>query len=122
MNTENQNVQQTNAETNQQQTSYQAQPQYQQPQYQQSQYQQPQYQQPQYQQPQYQQPQYQQPMYQQPVQPIGASGNVCPRCGTTMQEKFQVWQIVVSILLFPIGLLSLCAGKAKKCPSCGYKN
>ena len=80
-------------------------------------------QQPPYQgQPQYQQqPQYQ-PQYQQPYQPPFASGNICPKCGNIMQEKFQVWQIVVSILLFPIGLLSLCAGKTKKCPSCGYKN
>ncbi|MBQ2664475.1 MAG: DUF2367 domain-containing protein [Clostridia bacterium] len=92
------------------------QPQYQQPQYQQ----QPPYQQP----PQYQPPQYQQPMYQQPVyQPpqVGIVANPCPRCGSEMTEKYAVWQILLSIILFPVGLVSLAAGKQKKCSRCGHK-
>ena len=87
--------------------------------------QQPAYQpQPQYQPPQYQQPQYQQPMYQQPVyQPpqVGIVANPCPRCGSEMTEKYSAWQILVSIFLFPIGLVSLAAGKQKKCSRCGHK-
>lgn len=84
----------------------------------QSQYQQPVYQQPP-QQPPYQQPVYQQPIYQQPPQ-VGIVANPCPRCGSEMTEKFSAWQIVVSILLFPIGLISLAAGKKKKCSRCGH--
>lgn len=90
---------------------------------QQQQYQQPpQYQQPMYQQqpPQYQQPMYQQPQqYQQPFHPIAV--NPCPRCGSEMKVKYRGWQIAISIIFFPIGLLSLLAGKRKKCPNCGYE-
>ena len=76
----------------------------------------PQYQQPQYQQP----PQYQPPQpYQQPYKPIAV--NPCPRCGSEMRVKYRGWQIAISIIFFPLGLLSLLAGKRKKCPNCGYE-
>jgi hypothetical protein len=45
----------------------------------------------------------------------------CPKC-TTLTEKqgFPAWTIVVSICLFPIGLLALLAGrKPSVCTSCG---
>lgn len=64
------------------------------------------------------QPQYQQqpqPMYQQPI-----VANPCPRCGYEMTSKYRAWQIWISVLLFPIGLLSLAAGKQKKCSHCGH--
>jgi len=45
----------------------------------------------------------------------------CPNCGTlTARQGFPVWVIIVSICLFPIGLLSLLAGrKLSTCPKCG---
>lgn len=62
-----------------------------------------------------------QPQYQQPsTQPRMI--NPCPKCGSEMQQKYRVWQILISIIFFPIGLISLAAGKGLKCPNCGYKN
>lgn len=45
----------------------------------------------------------------------------CPKCGkATSQGGFRVWQIIVSICLFPVGLLSLLAGREPtKCQHCG---
>jgi len=47
----------------------------------------------------------------------------CPKCGTdTLRGSFATWQIIVSIIFFPVGLLSLAAGrKPNECPKCGYK-
>jgi hypothetical protein len=43
----------------------------------------------------------------------------CPKCGELVkQEGFEVWQYIVSICLYPIGLLSLLAGRK---PSVCYK-
>ena len=101
---ENNQNNQNNQNTNGQQPAYQPQPQYQQPPYQP---------------PQYQQPVYQQPPYQPPQ--VGIVANPCPRCGSEMTEKYAVWQILLSIILFPVGLVSLAAGKQKKCSRCGHK-
>lgn len=45
----------------------------------------------------------------------------CPKCGSPAERgSFQVWQIIVSICFFPVGLLSLLAGrKPTVCPKCG---
>ena len=45
----------------------------------------------------------------------------CPKCSkVTQQAGFATWQIVVSICLFPLGLLSLLAGRQPTtCSSCG---
>lgn len=64
---------------------------------------------------------YQQPYPQQPYQAMPMNLNVCPKCGGEMRGKYHGWQICVSILLFPIGLISLACGKYKKCSNCGYK-
>ena len=47
----------------------------------------------------------------------------CPKCGAkTQRGGFAVWQFLVSIFLFPLGLLSLLAGKeATVCPKCGFR-
>jgi hypothetical protein len=46
----------------------------------------------------------------------------CPKCSTmTQQGGFPTWTIVVSICLFPVGLLALLAGRTPtRCPSCGH--
>lgn len=46
----------------------------------------------------------------------------CPKCGKlTGQGGFYGWQILVSICLFPVGLLSLLAGrKPTECSVCGH--
>ena len=46
----------------------------------------------------------------------------CIRCGyLTRQGGFRAWQIIVSILFFPFGLLSLLAGRAPtSCERCGH--
>jgi hypothetical protein len=46
----------------------------------------------------------------------------CPKCNAiTSQAGFPVWAIIVSICLFPFGLLALLAGrKPTRCPSCGF--
>jgi hypothetical protein len=45
----------------------------------------------------------------------------CPKCSKqTKQAGFNPWQIVVSICFFPLGLLSLLAGrKPTTCQECG---
>jgi hypothetical protein len=46
----------------------------------------------------------------------------CPKCGK-MADKggFYAWQIIVSICFFPIGLLSLLAGRQPtQCPECKH--
>ncbi len=45
----------------------------------------------------------------------------CPRCASPANRGgFRVWTIVVSILLFPFGLLALLAPrKPTICPRCG---
>ncbi|MDD6152514.1 MAG: DUF2367 domain-containing protein [Elusimicrobia bacterium] len=50
-----------------------------------------------------------------------ALGN-CPKCGKeTSLGGFEIWQIVVSICFFPIGLLALLAGKKPSvCEHCGH--
>lgn len=47
----------------------------------------------------------------------------CPKCEKlTGRGGFAVWQILVSIVLFPIGLLALCFGrKPAQCRSCGMR-
>lgn len=51
-----------------------------------------------------------------------ASMLTCPKCGNQAERGgFAAWQWVVSICFFPIGLLSLMAGrKPTVCPSCGF--
>jgi len=46
----------------------------------------------------------------------------CPKCNkATKSAGFAGWQIWVSICLFPLGLLSLLAGRQPtKCSSCGH--
>ncbi|MGC8828151.1 MAG: hypothetical protein ACP5MG_01180 [Verrucomicrobiia bacterium] len=46
----------------------------------------------------------------------------CPKCNElTKRGGYQWWQYVVSIIFFPIGLLSLLAGrKPTTCQKCGY--
>lgn len=46
----------------------------------------------------------------------------CPKCTTiTSRAGFPVWTIIVSICLFPVGLLALLAGrKPTTCRSCGF--
>jgi DNA-directed RNA polymerase subunit RPC12/RpoP len=47
----------------------------------------------------------------------------CPECrARTRPGGFRVWQIVCSIILFPVGLLALLAGrKPAECPSCHFR-
>lgn len=46
----------------------------------------------------------------------------CPRCNAAaVRGGFPVWTIVVSIVLFPFGLLALLAGrKPSVCSQCGF--
>jgi hypothetical protein len=46
----------------------------------------------------------------------------CPKCEKlTNQGGFNTWQIIVSICFFPIGLLSLLAGrKPTTCQECSH--
>lgn len=46
----------------------------------------------------------------------------CPKCGAqTPQGGFPVWEIVVAICFFPVGLLAFLAGrKPTECPSCKH--
>jgi len=46
----------------------------------------------------------------------------CPKCSeAAARGGFATWQIIVSICFFPIGLLSLLAGrKPSQCHSCGH--
>jgi hypothetical protein len=46
----------------------------------------------------------------------------CPKCSElTKKGGYNVWQIVVSICFFPVGLLSLLAGrKPTVCQKCGH--
>lgn len=46
----------------------------------------------------------------------------CPECKKmTEKGKYQTWQIIVAICLFPIGLLALLAEKKPTvCRSCGH--
>ena len=45
----------------------------------------------------------------------------CPKCGELSNRgKYRVWQIIVAICFFPIGLLALLAGRNPTvCPKCG---
>lgn len=47
----------------------------------------------------------------------------CPKCQTrTLAGRFRVWQILCSIILFPIGLLTLLAGREiTECLSCSFR-
>ena len=47
---------------------------------------------------------------------------ICPKCSAeALRGSFKVWQIVVAILFFPVGLLALLASRnPNKCPECGY--
>jgi len=46
----------------------------------------------------------------------------CPKCSQqTPQSGFPVWEIVVAICFFPLGLLALLAGrKPTSCSHCGH--
>jgi len=46
----------------------------------------------------------------------------CPKCDSiAIRGGFRIWQIIVSIIFFPIGLLSLLFGrKPTKCQKCGH--
>lgn len=46
----------------------------------------------------------------------------CPKCGELTQKgSYFTWQIIVAILLFPIGLLALLADKkVTVCKKCGH--
>lgn len=46
----------------------------------------------------------------------------CPKCGTlATRGGFYAWQLIVSICAFPLGLLSLLAGrKPTTCPKCSH--
>ena len=46
----------------------------------------------------------------------------CPKCGQLVKRGgFRAWQILLSIFLFPIGLLFLLAGREpSKCTKCGH--
>lgn len=46
----------------------------------------------------------------------------CPNCSKqTKRAGFKTWQIIVSICFFPLGLLSLLAGRAPTtCTHCGF--
>lgn len=46
----------------------------------------------------------------------------CPKCGGLAKRGgFAVWQILVSIFFFPIGLVSLVAGRQpNRCNNCGH--
>jgi hypothetical protein len=46
----------------------------------------------------------------------------CPKCNNYVNRGgFAVWQIVFSILFFPLGLLTLLAGrKPTRCRDCGH--
>jgi hypothetical protein len=46
----------------------------------------------------------------------------CPKCDkTTEKAGFAKWQVIVSICFFPLGLLSLLAGrKPTTCQHCGH--
>jgi hypothetical protein len=47
---------------------------------------------------------------------------VCPKCNTSQKRAgYPVWAIVVSVVLFPFGLLALLVGrKPTKCVQCGF--
>jgi hypothetical protein len=46
----------------------------------------------------------------------------CPKCGRiTSQGGYAAWQIIVAICFFPLGLLSLLAGRQPTtCNHCGH--
>lgn len=46
----------------------------------------------------------------------------CPKCSNpTRLGGFPIWEIVVAIIFFPVGLLALLAGrKPTVCSSCGF--
>lgn len=46
----------------------------------------------------------------------------CPKCNSlTHRAGFPVWAIIVSICLFPVGLLALLAGRRPTtCGHCGF--
>lgn len=46
----------------------------------------------------------------------------CPKCNATaIRGSYAGWQILVAICLFPVGLLSLLAGRQPtKCSKCGH--
>ena len=44
----------------------------------------------------------------------------CPKCSRNLEKSFAGWQIGVSVCFFPLGLLSLLAGKKPvTCGNCG---
>ena len=47
----------------------------------------------------------------------------CPKCGSVANRGgIPIWQIVVAIICFPIGLLALLAGPdPAKCTECGFR-
>ena len=46
----------------------------------------------------------------------------CPKCGKPARRgQFAVWQFILVVCFFPIGLLSLLAGRQpSECPQCGH--
>jgi ribosomal protein S27AE len=46
----------------------------------------------------------------------------CPKCGEKAERGgYETWQILLSIFLFPIGLIALAKGKKPSvCGKCGY--
>jgi hypothetical protein len=55
--------------------------------------------------------------------PITINPLVCPECqAIASRGGFKVWQIVVAIFFFPMGLLALLAPRnPNMCPECGHK-
>jgi len=52
---------------------------------------------------------------------IKPSTTPCPKCGeATKRGQFAVWQFILVVCFFPIGLLALLAGRQPSvCPRCG---
>jgi hypothetical protein len=52
---------------------------------------------------------------------IKPSTTPCPKCGEpTRRGQFAVWQFILVICFFPLGLLALLAGRQSSvCPRCG---
>jgi len=52
---------------------------------------------------------------------IKPSTTPCPKCGEpTKRGQFAVWQFILVVCFFPIGLLALLAGRQPSvCPRCG---
>jgi DNA-directed RNA polymerase subunit RPC12/RpoP len=52
---------------------------------------------------------------------IQINKSTCPNCNHRNDDGgLQVWQIVISIIFFPIGLLSILVKKDVHCRNCNY--